>query len=190
MAAGAGLFGTIQGQLDQLSPRDRKLLAGLIVFFELAFVLFVALTLRSTLADKASRIVAQKETFDSMQDLRDEYVVSAAKIDAAEKRVAELGGKELSAYLEEVARKGQIGDELSVNRQQAEVEGGIEQTRYKVELRRVSYDAALLFLWDVETSGYPLRVDSADFKVTKSGEEKVYRLVLELTTFALQTEGP
>ena len=190
MAAVAGLFGTIQAQLDLLSPRDRKLLAGLIGFAGLAFVLLVAITLRSTLADKASRIVAQKETYEAMLDLRDEYVVSAGKIEAAEKRVAQLGGKELSAYLEEIARKEQIGDELSVNRLQAEVEGGIEQTRYKVELRRVSYDAALLFLWDVETSGYPLRVDSADFKVSKSGEEKVYRLVLELTTYALPTGAP
>jgi type II secretory pathway component PulM len=190
MAAGAGLFGTVQAQLDLLSPRDRKLLAGLLGFVGVAFVLFVALTLRSALANKASRIVAQKEALEAMQDLRDEYVEADAKIDAAEKRVAELGGKEMSAYLEEVARKGQIADELSVNRLQTDAEGGIEQTQYKVELRRVSFDAALLFLWDVETSGYPLRIDSADFRVTKSGEEKVYRLVLELTTFALPTGAP
>jgi len=189
MAAGAGLFGAVQAQFDQLSPRDRKLLAGLIAFAGTAFVGFVALSLRSALADKASRIVTQKETYEAMQDLRDEYVVAAATLEASQKRVAELGGKELSAYLEEVARKEQIAEELSVNRQQPEEQGGIEQTRYKVELRRVSFDKALLFLWDVENSGYPLRIDSADFKASKSGEDKVIKLVIELTLFTLPTGG-
>lgn len=189
MASGPGLSGAIQAQLDLLSPRDRKLLAGLLVFVGTVFVAFVALTLRSTLADKASRIVTQKETFEAMQDLRDEYVVSAAKLEAAQKRIAELGGKEMSAYLEEVARKQQIAEQLSVNRMPPEVEDGIEQTRYKVELKRVSFDNALLFLWEVENSGYPLRVESADFKASKSGEEKVIRLLVELTVFTMPTGG-
>ena len=120
--SGGGVFGAVQAQLDQLSSRDRKLLAGLMAFFGLLFVGFVAWSLRGNLNDKASRVVAQKDVLEAMQDMQQDYLLAAARIEKANERLKTYGDKSLSAYLEETARKVDAGDELSVNRQQTEAE--------------------------------------------------------------------
>jgi type II secretory pathway component PulM len=185
----SGVFGLVQAQLDSLSPRDRKLLAGLLGFFGILFVVILALTLRGRLNDKASRVMDQKESLQAIQDLSEEYAVAAAQIEAAEKRLTEFGDQPLSAYLEKTASALGIAEELSVNKQQTEVVGGVEQTKYKVDLRRVEYDMSLNFVYDIETSGYPLRVDSARFKAVKYKGEKLVSLTLELTAYTLQESG-
>ncbi len=184
-----GIVGAVQAQFDQLSPRDRRLLAGLLAFFGLLFVVFVAMTLRGRLDDKASRVVAHKETLSAMHELQREYAFAAARIEQAEARLREFGSKPLQAYVEETARRVDATDELAVSRQQSEVVQGVEQTRYKVELRRVPLDAAVQFIYDLETGGYPLRVDAADFKTVTVQGEKFVRVTLELTSYALQGGG-
>jgi len=187
--ASGGVFGLVEAQLDSLSPGDRKLLAGLLGFFGILFVIIVALTLRGRLNDKASRVMDQKESLQAIQSLAEEYTLAAARIDAAEKRLNEFGDQPLSAYLEKTAASIGVAEELSVNKQQTEVVGGVEQTKYKVDLRRVAYDLSLNFVYDIETSGYPLRVDSARFKAVTYKGEKMVSLTLELTTYSLQESG-
>lgn len=188
-ATGGGIFGAVQAQLDSLSPRDRRLLAGLFVFGGLLFVVFVAMTLRGRLNDKASRVITQKESLEAVQDLRQEYAVAAAHIEQAEKRLDEYGDQPLSAFLEKAATQLSASEELSVNRQQTDTVNGVEQTRYKVDLRRVNYDVGMNFVYDIETSGYPLRIDSAQFKRVRYKGENMLSVTLELTTFALEESG-
>lgn len=181
-----GLFGVIQNQLDSMSSRDKKLLAGLYCFFGMLFVVVIALSLRGRLDDKASRVVTQKQSLVAIQTLQQDHAVAAARIVAAERRLREFGGKDLSAFVEEKAKVYDVSDELSVNKQQSEQVGGIEQTRYKVDLKRVSYDTALEFIYDIETSGYPLRVDNARFKRVRVKGDVFVNLTLEITAFSLE----
>lgn len=185
----SGLFGAVQAQLDQLSPRDRKLLAGLLSFFGLLFVGFVALTLRGRLEDKASRVVAAKSTLEAMQELQKEYVVGSKRVDQATERLKQFNNKPLSAYVEETARKVQASDQLSVSKQQSENQSGFEQTKYKVDLRRVPLDAGLQIIYDLETSGYPLKVDSAEFRTIRIKDEVMVHLTLEITAYSLAEGG-
>lgn len=181
-----GLFGAVQNQIDSMSPRDKKLLAGLYCFFGLLLVVVVALSLRGRLDDKASRVVAQKESLVAIQTLQQEHALAAAHIEAAERRLREFGGKDLSAFVEEKAKLYEVSEDLSVNKQQSEQVGGIEQTRYKVALKRVPYETALQFIYDMETSGYPLRVDNARFKRLRVKGEVFVDLTLEITAFSLE----
>lgn len=185
-----GLFGAIQAQLDQLSPRDRRLLGGLVAFVGLVVVLLVALSLRGALRDKASRVVTQKDTLEAIQDLQGEHAVAAARIEAAEARLREYGDQPLSAYLERSAAAVGLSDELAVSRQQTEVVGGVAQTRYKVDLNRVPYDLALNFIYDIETSGYPLTVESARFRSVTTKDEKQLSVTLEMLAYSLQEGTP
>jgi len=186
---GGGLSGAVQAQLDSLSPRDRKLLAGLIAFLGLLFVGFVALTLRGRLEDKASRVVTAKQSLEAMQELQQEYVVDSKRVDQATERLEEFGDKPLSAYVEETARRVDASDELSVSKQQSENQSGFEQTRYKVDLRRVPLDAALQVIYDLETSGYPLEVDSAELRSIHVKDQTMVRVTLEITAYSLAEGG-
>ena len=171
--------------LESLSPRDRKLLAFLVVFLSAVIVGAVLLTLRAWLNDSASRVATQKETLALLQDLGDEYAAAAAQVKAAESRAQEFSGQSLSAYLEKTANKVGVGDQLAVSKLGSEEVGGVPQTRWKVELSRIPLDLGLNFVYDIETSGYPLAVETARVKTTSSRGEVTYSFTLEIVTFEL-----
>jgi type II secretory pathway component PulM len=184
---GGGLRGAVEAQLESMTPRDRKLLTGLIAFVCLVAVLITAFSLRSSLADRAARVRASKDNLELIQMMADEYTVAAATIEKAEARLAQYENQPTSSFIEKTARDTGVQEQLTaVNEQGSEVTGTLRATSYRVELKKVSLQAATEFIHALETSGYPLSVELARFKtVTVSGDRQL-DVTLELKSFQVE----
>jgi hypothetical protein len=154
----------VDRQLEALSPRDRMLLAGLLGAGSLAVVavfFYVALT---TLEAKAATVRETKERVVEMQSLQDQYAAAAATFASHEERLKTK--PPVSTFIEELARKHSLADQLSnINAQGApEAVGSLSQQRYTVEIKKAPQENIFRFLHELETSGYPASVESANFK--------------------------
>ncbi|MCO4747858.1 MAG: hypothetical protein KC912_23885 [Proteobacteria bacterium] len=182
MSEKVGIFAS----LETLDRRQRGLLAGLIAFVAMVIVAGILLVTKSVLDDAASRVVLQKEKYELLQDLGQEYATAQAQIAAAEKRGSQFSGQPLPAYLERVATKVGVSEQLSVTRSGTEEAGGVTQTRYKVELKQIALDLGLNLIHEMETSGYPLDIETTRIRTNRRRDEVWYTFTFEVVTFALE----
>lgn len=184
---GGGLRGAVEAQLESMTPRDRKLLTGLIAFVCLIAVLLTAFSLRSSLADRAARVRASKDNLELVQMMADEYTVAAATIQKAEARLAQYENQPTSSFIEKTARDTGVQEQLTaVNEQGSEVNGTLRSTQYRVELKKVTLQAATEFIHALETSGYPLSIELARFKTVTVGGDRQLDVTLELSSFQVE----
>lgn len=188
MAGSDGITAAIRNQYEAMSPRDRRLLAGLAGFFALVFCLLLYFVLSGALDDKASRVRAQKDALELIQVAAAEYNDAAQRIEAAEARLRRYQGQNFKPFVEQEASK--LGVQMGpITDQGSEVLGSVKQTTFKVELKKMELEVCLDFLHALETSGYPLHVEMAKFKRITSREEKLINLTLEVVAFSLVGGG-
>lgn len=181
---------SLTAMFESLSPRDRKLLAGLFMFFGIGFAVLVAVTLRATISDKSSRVETARDAYLALEEDAEKYLASAAIVESAEERMAEFASQPVSAFMESTAAKVGVRSELSVEKHgEEETFKGVKLTRYQVELKRVKLDLALNFIHDVETSGYPLRIDNTHIRTLTISGEKTYNVTLEVAAFSKVENG-
>lgn len=184
--AGTGPMAFVERQMEALSPRDRKLLIGLIAFGCVVFVGLLWWTLYGMLEDKASRVRLAKTHLEELQVVQGEFLAATSRIEAQEARLQEYKGKRVSAYIEEVASQRGVLEQLrSVNESGSELVGSIKQTKYRVELKKIDYEAAYGFIYELETSGFPTMINMAQLRAVKSREGKTLDVTLEITVYAL-----
>lgn len=175
----------IERQLDALSPRDRILLVGLlgsgaavvlIVFFYAAY---------SLLDGKADSVRKAKERVFAMQVLQQDYRDAASTFDAHEQRLRSK--PPVSTFVEELARKHELGEQLSnINAQgNPEVVGSLSQQRYTVEIKKAPQENLFRFLHELETSGYPASVEQAAFKTQAGKDGMLMNLTLDLMVLSV-----
>ena len=176
----------IERQLEALTPRDRKLLIGLVCAGVTVGLFVLWYSLYSVLDSKASRVRAAKTNLAQISQMSVDYNVAAAKLTAQEDRLREYASKPVSAHIEELATAQGILDALrTVNETNSETVGNFKQISYQVELKGVGYEPAMAFLYALETSGYPASVETAEFQSTTVKREKKLNLNLELVVFRL-----
>ncbi len=184
-----GPMAFVERQLETLSPRDRKLLVGLFLFFGMVFVGGLWYFLHGVLDDKASRVRDAKSRYAEMQMMQGEYRQASAQLAAQESRLLEFQKEPVTAYVERMATKHGIVEQLrDVSTQGSENVGRLVQTRYTVRLQKAPQEALYRFLYELETSGFPATVDQANFKVSYVKREKFMDLNLDLIVTSL-TEG-
>ena len=184
-AANPGFLAT---QLEAMSPRDRKLLAGLVIFVGLVTNVVLAVFVRSVLNDQVSRIQAVNDSMDILDVMIAEHATAAAKVKDGEGRLASFEGKPVSAYVEETAKELDLQANLaSVQEVGSEKVGTITQTRYKIELKKLAFEQkyGLPFVYKLEAGGYPVRIDLARFKTVTVSGEKYVDILLEVTGLKL-----
>lgn len=184
-----GLRLAVETQIEAMAPRDRMLLAGLIGFFSIVFVLGLVWLVRGAVDDKAARVRSAKDNLEVIQAMADKYDLAAQKIKRGEERMLQFKGQPASAYLESVARNNGVIDSLTVNQQGSDLVGTLRQTQYRAELKRVPLEQAVNFLHELETSGYPASVTLARFKATGPAGTKVIDLTLELLCYEIEEQG-
>src|SRR5688572_4184560 len=82
----SGPVAAIERQLEVLSPRDRKLLVGLVLSAVILATLGFWWLLHGVLETKASRVRAAKETFASVTALEQDYLAADAQFAAQKDR--------------------------------------------------------------------------------------------------------
>ncbi|MEZ4236779.1 MAG: type II secretion system protein GspM [Myxococcota bacterium] len=181
-----GVMAVIERQLEALSPRDRKLLVGLVLCVVVFATLGFWYLLNGLLDDKASRVRSAKEAYARVQQLEQEYQAAEARFDAQKGRLEEFANQPVSAWIEDLAQKHELNDALAAVKQNAgEQVGEIVQTRYSVELKRAQQEPLFRFLYELETSDFPARVEQASFRVVNSRKEKQMDLTLDLVVLSL-----
>lgn len=185
----SGPVAAIERQLEVLSPRDRKLLVGLVLSAVILATLGFWYLLHGVLETKASRVRAAKETYVAVQALEQEYIAADAQFSAQKDRLTEYAKQPVTAWIEELAQKHELNPSLAgVKQNTSEQVGDIVQTRYTVELKKAPQEPLFRFLHDMETSGFPAKVQEAAFKVVNVKKEKQLDLQLEIVVLSL-TEG-
>lgn len=175
----------LERQLEALSPRDRKLLAGLLGFGALAFVSVFAYSAYSLLESKSSYVIETKQALVEVQQAQLDYRQAEATFSAHEERLRDK--EPVSAFLEGLAKKHNVSDELkNINAQgNPEFVGTLSQQRYTVEIKKAPQENLFRLLHDLETSGYPASVESADFKAQATREGNLMNLTLELIVLSV-----
>jgi hypothetical protein len=183
-----GLMGRLERQVEGLSNRDRKLLLGLIAMLGIGTVVLFTWGTRGVLADKVAEVNAVRTTYAQVQAMQAEFVEAERSAKSQEATLKAYRNKPVSAYVEEVAGTLGILENLrSINAKgQPEVVGGIKQTTYIVEIQRApSLESVVRFMYEVETSGFPASVASANIKFSKRRDTPQYSLKLDLMVYSL-----
>ena len=168
----AAIQARVEGILDGMSPRDRSLLLGLVGFVTVAIVLGGAWTMNNKLESLEDTRDKRIEDLNYVNRSLTEYQEAQIELQQIESDMARFDGQDLSSFLEKAADSAEIRDRLDSVRENSVVElGDLEEKNYSVKLSKVTLDQMVSFLYQVEATGYPLKITSAKFKRVKvSGE--------------------
>lgn len=176
----------IQDQLASMSERDRRLLLGLVVFALVAIVGGGIWLMGSKLDELESKVADRHETLRRLETYAAEYAESKAQAEAIARRIAEHEGTDLSAFLEQVGARTQVGDRLdSVRQKSTNDDGDLVESVYAVKLSKLTQAELAEFLYEVESAGYPLRIRSLTVKSRKRGGEVTLNVDMDISAFRL-----
>ena len=184
----APLEARLDAVLSGMKPRDRRLLAGVVGTVILAVILAVGFGMRSSLNGMRKELEAEKKRLSQVEMMAAQYAEDSSRVVELEEALNEHSGKDLSSFLEQAASKAQAADSLkAVTPTSTTTVGGLEQKNFTANLKKVTLDQAIVFLYEAEASGYPLKIESASIKVER-GASKLLTLNLEIATYSLIEE--
>ncbi len=176
----------VQDQLASMSDRDRKLLLGLIVFAVVAIVGGGIWFMGNKLDVLEGKVADRRETLRKIELYAADYAESKAEADIIARRIAEHEGTDLSAFLEQVGQKTDVGDRLdSVRQKSTNDDGDLVESVYAVKLSKLTQEELANFLYEVESAGYPLRIRTMTVKSRKRGGEITLNVDLDISAFRL-----
>ncbi len=176
--------------LADMSPRDRSLLAGLLIAFPLVIVLGGAWWMNSTLSELEGRVTSYNDTLHLIRVMAEDHAEATDRVAEAEAKLKGHDATDLSAYLEQAAGKVGISDKLaSVRERSAASSAFVEEKLYAVKLSKLSLEEMATFLFEVETAGYPLQIRSLKVKTRTKRGEKELSVDLDVTAYRV-IEGP
>lgn len=169
-----------------MSPRDRKLLVGLAVFLTVAVLTGAWWLANGAIDDARSRVAAREEALAQVQTLAAEHEDAAAQVVRIEEELRKHATQDLPSFMEKSAAKvGIAGNLQGVREKEVATQGTLEEKTYGVELSRVTLQQLTDFLYEIETSGYPLRVRSTKTKTSTYQGAKVLNVSMEVSAFRL-----
>ena len=180
----------IQDTLTGLSDRDRKLLIGLTFGALLAIVVGGFYAMNSALAGIQSQVEYRQDALMRAQLMAAEFQANEATAAQISEKLEEHKAANLSAFLEKTAQSVGIADNLdSVKATSTSVNGDLEETLYAAQLSKLSLEAATNFLYEIETSGFPLVIQSTRFKTRRTKGERQIKLALDIATYKPVVDG-
>ena len=181
------MWRTIEAQAESLSPRDRKLLAGMAFFFGLVGLLVFCGTLLSLQRSLDDQVVKAELALGDLQTQQVAYDIANAQLTAQKERVKQHTGTALSAHVEKIAQDLGVSEGLrDAPRSETITENGVAMTKWKVTLKGRSYEEAMRFLIALESSDYPVRVEITRLKQVNVKREIAVDLTLDVITFKLE----
>jgi len=186
----APLMSKIDPLLDSLSPRDRMILLGGVLAGCLALVAGAGWWMTSTLDDLRDDIQSRKDTLAFVRTNAADFEAQQRKVEQIEAELEKHAATDFQVFASKAASTAGYEDQPQFKRQTEflDEEMALEQRDWTVTLKRITLDEYLSFLWELEGSGYPLRITQANLKaVTHSGEKKL-NATLDVSTFRLIEE--
>jgi len=172
--------------LAGMTPRDRKLFFGLSSLGVLAIVGGLLWAMSSAVEGLNEELNASRDTLAQVSALGVEYTDAQAKAEALEAKLRSYAGTDLAAFLEKAASASQIRSNLDSVRETSVSQQGILETKnYSVTVKKAGLDQVVNFLYEAEGTGYPLRIQSANFKTVRVAGEKHITLKMDVAAYSL-----
>ena len=179
----------MQDILAGMSPRDRLLVLGLVVVFSLTAVIGTIVVMSKTLTELEDTLAQKEQDLNSIQLMQAERADILARSSVIEKNLEQFASTDLSAFLEQSARKVNIQDKLNFVRETASnTDGVLSEKRFSVSLSNLNQEEIARFLFGVETSGYPLKIRSCNIKTRKKKGEITLEMTLDIASYKLVSE--
>jgi type II secretory pathway component PulM len=173
-----------QEQYEALSARDQRLALGLVIGVVLVLAGVFTWTLHRQIEDKASRVRSAKESLAMVMELSVEHDQLAAKIAAAEARMGQFRASQVNTYVETWATLAGVNEGLRVQEIASDVVGGYKERTYRVNVQKAELDGLVRFLYAIETSPYPIRIQTSTIRVVDTRDNRVLDLGLELVAYS------
>ncbi len=188
--AGVTLMEPVRERFSELvatmSPRDRALFVGLVVFVVLALLAGGWWLGRSILGDVESRVAAREQTLVQLRALAAEHATASDSVAEIEADLRKNAGQDLPSFIEKKASEEGISANLQgVREKQIATEGTLEERTYTVEITKITLAQLTAFLYAIETDGYPLRVRSTKVKSITQQGVKLVNVSMEVSAFRL-----
>jgi len=175
-----------QDAMANMSPRDRMLGLVTVVVVTLAVVVGGMLWMHSTISNQKSRVADRTDTLHLIKAMAADYQDNSAKAAAIEDLLRKHSNTDLSSFLEQAAGRANIGDRLSAVREKSTgSDEMLEEKVYSVSISRVTVEEMSSFLYEVESTDYPLRILSFKAKSRKRGDEKLLDLDMDVASYRL-----
>lgn len=173
-----------QDALADMSPRDRGLLLGLLVASALAVVGGGAWWMRGTLRGLDQRVEARAETLHLLNVMASEHETAIGQSDEIKANLKAHSGTDMSSFLEQAAKNSGVADRLNQVREKSVTTNGVlEEKLYAVALSSLSQEEMSNFLFEVETSGYPLQIRTFKVKTRTRKDEKTLNVDMDIAAF-------
>jgi hypothetical protein len=181
----------IQDALAGMTPRDRTLLLSLIIVAAVTLMAGSAWWMRGTLHDLESRVESRSDSLHLLKVMASEHEVAIGQSEEIKAKLKEHAGTDMSSFLEQAAKNSGVADRLNQVREKSVTTTGVlEEKLYAVALSKLTTDELSNFLFEVETSGYPLQVQTFKVKSRVRKEEKTMNLDMDIAAYRVIEEEP
>ncbi len=175
--------------LSSMTPRDRKLMLGLVAFFSLVFVGGSLWLMSSKLSTLNGHIADREEKLHLIHVLAIDHAEALGEAEEIEEALKANAGTDLSSFLEQAAGKSGIEEKLDqVKEKTTATDGVVQEKVYAVKLTKLTLDELTSFLYEVETARYPLKVHTFKVKSRKSGDSRVLNVDMDIASYKVLEE--
>ncbi len=174
-----------------LPPRDRMLAAGLIVSTFFGGLGFGVYSMNKTIKSERQEIERLGKSVELIQVLQAEQASLESEVAQIEESLAKNATTDLSAFLEQSATKSGFNPKeknMQVREKSTSKDGRLQEKVFSVSLSDLSTEEFSKFLFQTETSGYPLKIQTSTVKRRKRREEVTLNLSLDIAAYKLMEE--
>lgn len=174
-----------------LPPRDRILAAGLIVSTFFGGLGFGVYKMNKTLTVQRQEIERIGKSVELIQVLQAEQASLESEVMQIEESLAKNATTDLSAFLEQSATKSGFNPKeknMQVREKSTTKDGRLQEKVFSVSLSNLTTEEFAKFLFQTETSGYPLKIQTSTVKRRKRSDGVNLNLSLDIAAYKLVEE--
>ena len=174
-----------------LPPRDRILAVGLIVSTFFGGLGFGVYSMNKKLNAERQEIERVGKSVELIQVLQAEQASLESEVAQIEESLAKNATTDLSAFLEQSATKSGFNPKeknMQVREKSTTKDGRLQEKVFSVSLSNLSTEEFAKFLFQTETSGYPLQIQTSTVKRRKRSDGVNLNLSLDIAAYKLVEE--
>ena len=174
-----------------LPTRDRILAIGLIVSTFFGGLGFGVYSMNKKLNTERQEIERVGKSVELIQVLQAEQAALESEVAQIEESLAKNATTDLSAFLEQSATKSGFNPKeknMQVREKSTSKDGRLQEKVFSVSLSNLTTEEFAKFLFQTETSGYPLQIQTSTIKRRKRSDGVNLNLNLDIAAYKLVEE--
>ena len=174
-----------------LPPRDRILAVGLLISIFFGGLGFGVYSMNKKLKTERQEIERVGKSVELIQVLQAEQAALESEVSQIEESLAKNATTDLSAFLEQSATKSGFNPKeknMQVREKSTTKDGRLQEKVFSVSLSNLTTEEFAKFLFQTETSGYPLQIQTSTIKRRKRSDGVNLNLNLDIAAYKLVEE--